>query len=250
MLRNAREIMGYALEAQDGDVGHCKDFLLDDELWTVRYMVADTGTWLPGRKILISPGSLDEPDWASRHFPIRLTKQEMEDSPELDEDAPVSRQYEIHWSKHHGCPYYWSGDGLWGSAPYPTFFWDQNLEEPEDSDETHEPGDSHLRSVSEMTSYVIHAEDGQIGHVEDFIIDDVTWTTQYMVVDTCEWLPGKKVLVPTEWINSVCFDRGEIEVALTRKTIEDCPKYDPDTPVNRRYEERLYDYHGRPRYWQ
>jgi hypothetical protein len=107
MLRSVKEVKGYMVQAKDGKIGRCKDFLFDDETWTIRYMVADTGKWLPDKKVLISPVSLGEPDWASNLFPVRLSKKQIEQAPELDENAPVSRQYEIKYHEYYGWPLYW-----------------------------------------------------------------------------------------------------------------------------------------------
>jgi len=128
MLRLIGEITGYVLAAEDGEIGRCKDFLFDDTQWAVRYMVADTRKWLPGRKVLISPISLGEPDWDTRRFPVKLTKEQVKNSPPLDEEAPVSRQYEIHWFDYYGWPYYWGAGGLWGAAPYPSALYLKRLE--------------------------------------------------------------------------------------------------------------------------
>jgi len=106
MLRSIKEITGYVLQAVDGEIGRCKDFLFDDENWTIRYMVADTGKWLPGKKVLISPISLAEPDWTSSLLPVRLSQKQVEQAPELDENAPVSRQYEIKYHQYFGWPTY------------------------------------------------------------------------------------------------------------------------------------------------
>ena len=248
MLRSLKELYNYALQAEDGDIGRCKDFLFDDGRWTVRYMVADTGKWLPGKKVLISPVSLGTPIWASRNFTVRLTKKQIESSPGLDEHAPVSREYEKRWMDHYGWTYYWFGGGLWGASESPTGLYTQRDREKIE-DDSGNSADKPLRSSREVTGYHIQATDDEIGHVEDFIMDDVTWSIRYMVVDTLNWLPGKKVVVSPGWISSVDWAAKKVNVDLTRDQIKDSPAYDPGTPVNREYEARLYDFYGRPRYW-
>ena len=249
MLRSVKEIYNYILQAEDGEVGRCKDFLFDDEHWTIRYMVADTAKWLPGKKVLVSPISLGEPDWGTEHFPVGLTKKQIEDAPGLDEDAPVSRQHEIRWTQHYGWPYYWEGGGVWGTGGYPNaLFSRKDLEAA--SEEISGAGDRHLRSAREVTGYRIQATDDEIGHVRDFILDDETWTIRYMVVDTRNWLPGKKVLVAPVWINSIDWAENRVKVDLTTEAVKNSPEYDPSAPVNREYEERLYDFYGRPKYWE
>ncbi len=248
MLRSLNEILNYVLSAEDGEIGRCKDFLFDDEFWTVRYMVADTGKWLPGRKVLISPISLGEPDWLERRFPVNLTKEQIESSPPIDEHAPVSRLYERRYFRHFYWPYYWTGGDLWGAAPYPPSVPVEHPEEMEDQEK--EPEKSHLRSVKEVTGYYIQATDDKIGHLEDFIVDDETWTLRYMVVDTRKWLPGRKVLVAPEWIETVDYMEKRVTVNLTTQEVKQSPEYDPAQPVNREYEVRLYDFYGRPTYWR
>jgi hypothetical protein len=248
MLRSVKGLNNYVLEAKDGEIGRCKDFLFDERFWTIRYMVADTGKWLRGRKVLISPISLGEPDWGSRLFPVRLTKKRIEEAPGLDEDAPVNRQHEIHWTQHYGWPYYWEGTGVWGIAKYPNaLFIQKELEEV--SEDMSDELDSNLHSSIEVTGYYIQATDDNFGHVEDFILDDETWTIRYMVVDTRNLLTGRKVLVAPGWINSIDWAKSKVTVAMTREQVKNSPAYDPSAPVNREYEARLYDFYGRPKYW-
>lgn len=253
MLRSIKEIINYTLKAQDGEIGKCKDFLFDDEYWTIRYMVADTGKWLPGRKVLISPMSLEEPQWSTRQFPVRLTKKEIENSPPLDEDAPVSRLYEKRHFDYYSWPYYWAGGSIWGTMPYPyvpaTPLPAEELERMKERTENIKPEESHLRSVQEIKGYHIKAENGEVGHVEDFIVEVGVWTIRYMVVDTRNWLPGRKVLVSPGWIEEISWPENEVSAALTVEAIKGGPEYDPSQPVNREYEIRLYDYYGRPKYW-
>jgi hypothetical protein len=250
MLRSVKEIFGYVLSAEDGDMGRCKDFLFDELAWTIRYMVADTGRWLPGRKVLVSPIALGEPDWRTRRFPVQLTKKQIEEAPPLDEDAPVSRQYEIRWTRYYGWPYYWTGATPWGGADFPhALFLQRQPAEAEEEEKSFDEADPYLRSVKEVTGYHIQATDEEIGHVEDFILDDEPWTLRYMVVDTRNWLPGRKVLVSPLWIDSVDWAETKVFVDLDSDRIKSSPKYDPSVPVNREYEVRLYDFYGRPRYW-
>jgi hypothetical protein len=253
MLRSIKKIHNYVLQAEDGEIGRCKDLLFDDHLWTIRYMVADTGKWLPGRQVLLSPISFGEPDWISKIFPIRLTKEKIEEAPGLDEDAPVSRQHEILWNRYYGWPYYWAGPYTWGTVTYPGMLYNNALQETmknEEEKEEEDSGDDHLRSFHEVKGYHIQATDDEVGHVVDFIVDDETWVIRYIEIDTRNWLPGKKVLLSPDWIESVDWAENKVKVALTREKIKDSPEYDPSSLVNREYEIRLYDFYGRPKYWE
>jgi hypothetical protein len=246
MLRSLDELRGYVLSGRDGEIGRSKDFLFDDALWVVRYMVADTGKWLPGRRVLISPVALGRSDWTNRRLAVDLTRESIKQSPSIERDAPVSRLYEKRLFRHYGWPIYWGGGGVWGAYQLPRELAAERplAEIPDDPDD---PERSHLRSVKEVTGYRIQATDGEIGHVEDFIADDSTWAVLFMVVDTRNWLPGRKVLVAPHWIQSVDWAESTVGVEMTRQRVKESPVFDPSEPVNRDYVERLYDYYGRPR---
>jgi hypothetical protein len=248
MLRSLKELLAYTLLAEDGEIGRCRDFLFDDRHWTVRYMVADTGKWLPGRKVLVSPIAMGEPSWVEKKIPVRLTREDIENSPPLDEDAPVSRQYEQKYFGYFRWPYYWAGGNVWGPFSYlpPLSEYIQIKPEEEESD----PAESHLRSLKEVTGYQIRTEDGEVGYVEDFIAEQGVWSIRYMIADTKKWLRGRKVLISPGWIDAIDWIDKQVNVNLTVEAIKQGPEYDPSEPVNREYEMRLYDYYGRPHYWK
>ena len=249
MLRSTKELEGYTLDARNGEMGRCRDFLFDDEQWAVRYMVADTGRWLPDRKVLISPIFLGDPNWGSKRLQVDLTKEQVKESPPLSEDEPVSRQHEEAMFRFYGYPYYWVGNALWGPEATPGEL-KARVEEAVAPQEEKTEGDPHLRSVREVTGYHIQASDGEMGHVEDFILDDEFWTLRYMVVDTRNWLPGRKVLVAPSWVESFDWTENMASVSLTRQQIKESPRFDPREPINREYEGQLYDFYGRPVYWE
>ena len=247
MLRSTREITGYTLLASDGEIGSCDDFLFDDRDWVVRYMVANTRKWLPGRKILISPASLGEPDWSSQLFTVSLTRKQIQESPALHENEPVSRQYERSFYEFLGYGLYWEGPGLWGAHPDPAGIVHPVpvMDEPPLSDQEAQEG--HVRSMNEVHGYEIHGSDAQVGVVEDIVTNDDNWVIEWLVVDTRKWLPGKKVLISPEWIESVAWVERSVHIAMTAEEIRNSPEYDPEFPVNQEYEARLYDFYGRPR---
>ena len=247
MLRSINRIIGYKMSATDGDVGKCRDFLFDDENWTIRYMVADTGGWLTDRKTLISPISLGRPDWESSAFPVMLSKEAIEKSPTLDSHAPVSRQFEQQWYAHYSWPYYWQGGATWGSVPVPMQV--APITAKQFAAQRQEINESHLRSVNEVINYRIHATDDDIGHVEDLLVDDHDWRVRYMVIDTANWLPGRQVIVSPDWITQVKWEDSSVSIDLTKDGVEQSPTFEPHLPVNREYEAAIYDSHGKPVYW-
>ena len=248
MLKAASYLKGTSIAATDGEIGSVQDLYFDDRSWTIRYLVVDTGTWLPGRKVLISPMSV-RAGTTSDSVTVGLTKHQVEESPSVDAELPVNRQYEEAYSRYYGYPYYWSGPNRWGPSQYPG---DVGTGAGATAADTYSPvgGDPSLRSVRDVTGYYIEATDGDIGHVEDFLIDDRNWAIRYMIVDTRNWWPGKKVVVSPEWIRQVSWHDSKVFVDLTREGVKTAPEYDPDHPMTRDYETKLFRHYARPNYWE
>ncbi len=244
MLQSLKHMTGYSLQAQDGAIGQCHDFLFDDEDWAIRYMVTDTAKWLPGRKVLISPAALGKADRQANLFVIKLTTSQIENSPALDEHAPVSREYEKQYNEFYGYGLYWAGAELWGAHTNPIGMLEP-VTTPEVDIDNLDAKEGHLRSLKEITGYHIAATDHEIGHVDDLIVDDNNWAIRYMVIDTRNWLPGRKVLVAPEWLQSVSWVKEQIAVSLDADTIKHSPEFDPDTQINEAYEATLNDYYGK-----
>jgi sporulation protein YlmC with PRC-barrel domain len=244
MLRIVKELYGYNVRAVDGDIGEVHDFYFDDQFWTIRYLVVDPRKWLSGRKVLISPVVLGEPNWKEREFPVSLIKEQVKNSPDIGTDKPLSRQHEENLHKYYSWPFYWDYEAIANVGPMMSAQAEKKKLATEKGEE-----DPHLRSTKEIIDYRIHAIDGEIGHVQDFVVEDKSWVIRYMVVDTRNWLPGKKVLVSPDWIERISWADSEVYVDLPREVIKGGPRFDPRQPVNREYEERMYDLYGRPRYW-
>ncbi|MGB7736239.1 MAG: PRC-barrel domain-containing protein [Thermoguttaceae bacterium] len=245
MLSIAKTLKGYKLHGLDGEIGRVKEFYFDDRHWTIRYLVADTGNWLSDRQVLISPYALGVVNKEEQRIAIDLTKKQIEDSPSLRSDKPVSRQFEEGYIEYYGWPVYWSGPYAWGPSPYMVRE-PNKRREPTHSEKAWDP---HLRSTHDVSGYHIQATDGEIGHVEDFIIDDETWAIRYLIVDTRNWWPGKKVLVSPQWIERVSWNESKVFVNLSREVIRRSPEYRMESLPTRDYETGLYLHYDRLGYW-
>lgn len=244
-LTKVKELAGYSLESKDGELGKVKDIYFDDRHWAVRYLIADTGTWLTDRRVLLSPYALIGVDGAKKRVTVDLTKKQIEDSPSLGTDKPVSRQFEENYYGFFGWPAYWSGSYSWGNEPFIV----------RDAHKRHavNPGgkawNAHLRSAHEVQGYRIHALDGDIGHVKDFIVEDEGWTIAYLVVDTQNWLPGRTVLISPKWIEKVSWDTSTVELNLSREAIKASPEYSGDALPGGEYEAALHGHYNREGNW-
>jgi sporulation protein YlmC with PRC-barrel domain len=241
MLIKAKTLKGYKLHSLDGEIGKVKEFYFDDHHWTIRYLIADTGNWLTGRHVLISPYALGIVNKEEQYITIDLTKKQIEDSPSLDSDKPVSRQFEEAYYGYYGWPMYSGGSNMWGTYSYP-----YNRRESTQGKNT---WDHHLRSTLDVSGHDIQADDGEIGHVDDFIIDEETWAIRYLIIDTRNLWPGKKVLVSPQWIKRVSWSESKVFVNLTREAIKQSPEYTEESLLTRDYETRLHRHYNRQGYW-
>lgn len=236
MLLNAKNLKGAAIIARDGAIGEIDDFYFDDEKWTVRYLVVDTGSWLFSRKVLISPISIEKADEGTNQVLVNLTRDQVKDCPDIDTQKPVSRQHETAFMDYYGYPYYWGGPYLWGDAAFPATLSMPPAVKSQMAAaatarrrEAEESYDARLRSVNEVNGYNIGAADGEIGHVDDFIIDDEDWAIRFIVIKTGGWLSGRKTLVAPRWIEGISWDESKMFVSLTRDQIASGPEYDENS---------------------
>jgi PRC-barrel domain len=250
MLWDASAINGYAIEASDGRLGTVSDLLFEDTGWVVRWLVVDTGNWLPGRKVLLPLSALGRPDRALRHFPVKLTMQHVKDSPDVDTDEPVSRQIEAHVYDHFGWDPYWGGSFLPMSnamaTPFVAPLYEQEPTPPDLARADGQPneGDPHLRSIATVTGYHLHAADGEIGHVEDFLVDDASWNIRFIRVDTRNWWPGERVLISPRSVREIDWADKLVHLDVSRQKVKDSPPYDPSITVDGAYEEKFLTYYG------
>jgi sporulation protein YlmC with PRC-barrel domain len=250
MLRKASAIDGYTIAASDGRIGTVSDFLFDDASWLVRWMVVDTGKWLSGRKVLLPPSVLGQLDPKGREFAVGLTMRQVKASPDIDSERPVSRQLESNIYDYYGWQPYWGaglmmgaygyGGGAMSVSPVP----ESRLLAEDIAAAQRSKDDPHLRSIEAVTGYHIHASDGEIGHVEDFLIEEADWSIQYLVVDTQNWLPGKRVLISPRSAKEIDWTDRLVNLEVDRQRVKDSPAYDASTTVDRAYETNFHNHYG------
>jgi len=265
MLHRTHDLVGYAIAATDGELGHVRDLYFDDDAWVVRYLVVGTGSWLSDRKVLLSPMALGAPNSELHAISAQLTREQVRNSPGIDTDRPVSRQHEVELAGYYGYPDYWGGVGLWGAEYYPgamltgvgyagsgAEFLVQQAERERLAHEVdqRQDDDPHLRSCKEVTGYHIEAVDGEIGHVEGMLVDEKSWAIRYLIVNTSNRWLGHQVLVAPEWITDVSWPDRKVTIDLTRQAIQDAPPYDPERLPDRSQESRVHEHYQRDGYWQ
>jgi len=211
MLRALGQLKTYHLAALDGEFGRVVDVLFDDEHWTVSYLVVKTGPWLFGRKVLIGSHLVGTPDRKTQTIRTRLTKDQIKHAPDLDTDAPVSRQHEREFFEYSALTPYWQT-----TLPPPI---------PIPADES---GNTHLRSMRAVTGYRVAADDEDLGEVVDFIIDDDVWVIRFIVVCVGRAHRGRTVLIAPEWVNDIDWRTSRVALPLDREHVEQAPEYRPE----------------------
>ncbi len=249
MLRKAKEIGRYSVLATDGDVGSVRGLYFDDESWTVRYLVVKAGGLISNRKVLVSPDLVGAVDGNARVLRVGLSREQVENGPGVEANRPVAAQQEVDYHAYYGTSPYWAVGPAFAPGFPEAAYTGAFPVEPPAKQTAGKDDDPHLRSAREVEGYRIRSMDGEIGHVEDFIVDDEAWTIRYVAVDTRNWLPGKKVLVAPRWISGVFWADAEVSVDLGSIEIKEAPEWDPDTPIDREYEIKLHSHYGRPPYW-
>ncbi|MEW6117470.1 MAG: PRC-barrel domain containing protein [Nitrospirota bacterium] len=244
-LRSVKRLSGFTIFAKDGDIGIAHELLFDDDTWAIKYLVVHTGPIIAGRKVLIAPEAFSYLVPKAEQFHLKLTREQVSNSPTIEADKPVSLQHQREVHHYFGWPWIFMGSRSAIPAPLP-----ETEEREKQLTEQTEERDPHLRSSKGIiNSYDIEAADGKLGHVEDFLVDDASWIIRYMVVDTRDWLPGKKALVATQWIAHIDFERARVHVDLLKEKIKNSPEYDPLKTVDRDYEELIHNHYGRRGYW-
>jgi len=245
MQRSVNSLVGYTISAKDGELGKVSEFYFDDLTWSIRYLVVETGNWLNERKVIIPHAALGLTDWKSQTFQVNLTMDQVRNSPDFETQKTVSRQHEIKLFTHYGLPVYWDSvfyDGV-GVGPYVPIFDIKPVKEEKKSAKK-PPDDPHLRSTEKVEGYYIQANDGEIGHVEDYIVDDEKWNIHFIVVDTTNWLPGRKVLLSPHWIKRIDWGDSKVYVNLMQESIKNSPEFNSSQPISVKYERELFDHYG------
>lgn len=246
MQLRINDLTGYTIIAKDGELGKVSEFYFDDHTWSIRYLVVETGSWLSELKVLIPHAALGITDFESQTFKVNLTMEQVRKSPNIETKKTVTRQHEIELFQHYALPVYW-GNGFYagpiGMVPFAPVVEKKTMKE-RGNNEKQSHGDPNLRSTKEVKGYHIHGKDGEIGHVEDYIVDDEKWKISFLIVDTHNWLPGRKVLIMPSWIKRIDSDVSKVYISLSQEIIKNSPEFDPLQPIGKDYRKKLFDHYG------
>jgi hypothetical protein len=255
MLHVISALKGFAIEATDGRIGTVVDFLFDDRSWKVRWLVVDCGSWLAGRKVLIHPSAISYAGFEYQRFEVTLTKAQVQGSPALLEHQPVSQQMQSHLYDYYGWDPDWSGSyfggtmgGMAPSMMAPPSLGAQTRAEPRTAGAAAPEGsDPHLRSVVEVIGYYIQATDGEIGYVENFMLDNEDWSLQYLTVYTSSWWLGKSVLIAPHAVTGIDWFNRQVQLDVSREKVKLSPSWDPLVGLDESSRTDLHAHYDWPR---
>jgi uncharacterized protein YrrD len=235
------KVIGKTVETKDGKKGTVKDFLFDEKFWIIRYLEADFGDLFTSMKVLVPKVFFSAPEWDKGRLQLELTEGEIEKCPKISEHLPVSRKYEEELYKHYDLQPYWTGAHM---GPMTGFYPPRPISSPDNKVKESEL-DTILRSFNEVEGYHVNALDGNLGHIEDIIVNDENWQITSVVIDTKNWLPwSKKVMIAVDWIESISYVDREVKVKLSIETIKNAPEYNPNDINDMTYEISLFDYYS------
>ena len=242
MLRSIYNLIGFTIGATDGEMGKVKNFYFDDETWEIRYLIVETGGWLSGRKVLISPVALKTPFWDAESFPVNLSKEQVKNSPDVNTDKPVSRQQEHDLHSHYSWPYNDKPNiadtaaGMIGELPALTIPSEEKRDEGSPGTITN--NDPHLRSFKEVVGYKIFSFGDKVGRVDDFLVDK-NWNIPYMVIETGKWHPGKRILTSTKNIEKIEWKDSSVFINEKLESLRNANEYDYTQLTVRGFEQSL-----------
>ncbi len=251
MLRSLKSLLKYNVVATDGEVGKSSDFVIDNETWSVRYLAVDTELVSDEHLVLLPATALLHPDWPAHLFPVNVTVQQIKSAPVIKKDNAVSREQEEQLAAHYDSEPYWVRGPTEGLPPREP----KSGQRPDSSEEAAAVARTHLDGffvlrASDMFDFAVDSKEGEAGRVNDLVVSDDTWRLHYVAAQVGLWLGEQKILLAIDWLSAVDQDKRKLIFDVGRKEINSSPEYDPEQPVNRKYEEILYDAYGRPRYWE
>jgi len=265
MVRRIKELESNEIGTTAGSFGRVQEFYFDDRAWVIRYLLVDAGTWLSSEEVLISFRSIRRAIWEQKVLRTSPGAEQGGQSAGLPGEKLVSRAKAIQYLGYYGYRYYCDEDKLWGASDYPGMLITgvgygesdreyRRLQAAQARDAfrsaRERSEDPHLRSARSVMGYHVRASDGEIGYIQDLLVDEDTWAVRYIVVDTGDWWPGHQVLVSPQWIQEIDWADEGVLVDLTRSAVKLAPPFASTDELSRRREARLFAHYGRIGYWE
>jgi hypothetical protein len=248
MFRSLNDLIGYSVRTENGDAGKVNNFYFDDLNWFVRYMIIDTGGLFDANRLFISPVVIEHIDRENQTILLKLTTERIAASPNMSDRQGLTRGDEVAIHEFFNWPAYWEEAGVpaveaglsgWSVTEMMTDVEGKHREATGGQERT-------LRNFTEMAGYrIISRDEGEVARLDDILVNDEDWRIMYMIGKVSGLLPGKNVLLSPAWISQTRYEQEEIAMDLTAETLRNSPEYNSDMPLDKDYEERLYQHYQR-----
>jgi hypothetical protein len=217
MLLNVHTLCQYTILAKGGDIGNIDDFLFDEDTWKIRYLITDTSNGPSRRKVLLPAIALDQTNQVSRKIPIHLTKEQVNNCPSIDTNALMSRQIQSRLNEVYPVFMYWAMSG-YVSTSLPL----APVSNQQSQSEEHNIA---FRSVEDIGHCFIQAVDGDLGAIEEIVVDDESWSIRYIVANPTKWLLGRKFWVLPTWIETIDWEAQQVFLKISKEQLKNSPDY-------------------------
>ncbi|GJL66955.1 MAG: hypothetical protein NPIRA05_19260 [Nitrospirales bacterium] len=244
-VRFSETIQGKTIKATDGEIGHCVDLLFDERYWTARYLVVQTGSWLLGKKVIVPIISVEHVDPDTGEIEVKLSREKIENAPDIETDAPVSRRQEMSISDYYAHGYYWSLGHMWGTGLDPMALRNTAVPPPQERESQTDKGDPHLRSLNEVIGYQVTVKSEQIATVADAYVCPPNWYVSYLVLSTGNWLSREHSLLSPEWTQEISWINRAISIDISKQMVESAPVFTP--PLTDDQRDELDEHYARKR---
>ncbi len=207
MFTSLTTLMKIPLVTTDGKEHQVCSLLLDDRSWTICFLVANAGSWLFGRQVVIRTCATDRPDWTQKVIAAKLTHQELVRCADVSSVKPVSLQQQLALKKYFGWP---DSEPTWY---VPAALVPAQREFPAEAND-----DPHLRNATDLVGYEVWSRDRRVGILSDFIMEPNSWHIKYLSVKVGDWVYRKERFVPTFTVQSISW--GMHRVTLNSRSLE------------------------------
>ncbi len=238
MLYSLNALAQCQLATPDQATAALREIYVDERRWVVRHLVAEVGTADAARWVLVPPTTVRGVDAGARRIDLAWGGDQLSHAPGAQTDPPQGRTPST--VLQYGPP--WDRVLRWGLPDLPLGGVLTSFMLPDEAAAYAHPrtfvsavqygqaADPHLHGSADLIGCAVAAQDGNLGFVHDLLLDGPLQHIELVVVDTCDWLPRRLVLVPPRWVSRIDLDRAELVFRVSRKAIETSPALSLDTP--------------------
>lgn len=266
MLISLKQLTDFELYSVDGKAGRINDTLFDRKDWSLKYIV-DKSSKLLSREIAVSYEAIAEINWQARKVYLRYSQEQIRQSPSVkakkslnDPPKAFRRQpvqvFHYDWVMNREETYNNEFTGTQEEAGSAVISDSGDYTNHSGTGgaryvvQDEEYGTPVLQSTDKAIGLKISTKTGDLGVVEDFIVDDSNWLIQFMIIATQKNLRGKRILVAPEAISWINWKQKHITVDLDKEKLAGCPNFNLLFPLVNDSKKMLYEQYECLQFWK